>query len=70
MLYYLYLLLLTLYLPIYRDSLVAQRVKNLPAMWETWFQSLGQEDPWRRAWQPTLVFLPGESPWTGEPGRL
>ena len=45
MLYYLYLLLLTLYLPIYRDSLVAQRVKNLPAMWETWFQSLGQEDP-------------------------
>ena len=24
------------------------------------FQSLGQEDPWRRAWQPTLVFLPGE----------
>ena len=26
--------------------------------------------PWRRAWQPTLVFLPGEFPWTGEPGRL
>ena len=26
--------------------------------------------PWRRAWQPTLVFLPGESPWTKEPGRL
>ena len=24
--------------------------------------------PWRRAWQPTLVFLPGESPWTEEPG--
>ena len=24
-------------------------------------QSLGQEDPWRRAWQPTPVFLPGES---------
>ena len=23
-------------------------------------QFLGQEDPWRRAWQPTLVFLPGE----------
>ena len=22
--------------------------------------------PWRRAWQPTLVFLPGESPWTEE----
>ena len=26
--------------------------------------------PWRRAWQPTLVFLPGDSPWTAEPGRL
>jgi len=26
--------------------------------------------PWRRAWQPTLVFLPGESPWTEEPGWL
>jgi len=33
-------------------------------------------DPWvgkvlrRRAWQPTPVFLLGESPWTEEPGRL
>ena len=26
--------------------------------------------PWRRAWQPTPVFLPGESPWTEEPGWL
>ena len=26
-------------------SLVAQTVKHLPAMWETWVQSLGQEDP-------------------------
>ena len=26
--------------------------------------------PWRRAWQPTPVFMPGESPWTEEPGRL
>ena len=24
--------------------------------------------PWRRAWQPTPAFLPGESPWTEEPG--
>ena len=29
-------------------SLVAQLVKNPPAMWETWVQSLGWEDPWRR----------------------
>ena len=26
--------------------------------------------PWRKAWQPTPVFLPGESPWTEEPGEL
>ena len=28
-----------------RASLVAQMVKGLPAMWETWIRSLGQEDP-------------------------
>ena len=27
------------------DSLVAQLVRDLPAMWETWVRSLGQEDP-------------------------
>ena len=42
-------------------SLVAQLVKNLPEMQETLVRSLGQEDPWRREWLPTLVFLPGES---------
>ena len=39
-------------------------VKNLPAMLkmqETWVRSLGGEIPWRRAWQPIPVFLPGES---------
>ena len=41
-------------------SLVAQTVKNLPAMQEIQVQSLGQEDTWRRKWQPTPVFLPGE----------
>ena len=40
----------------------AQTVKNQPAMRETWVRSLGWEEPWRRAWQPTPVFLPGESP--------
>ena len=39
---------------------VAQMEKNLPAMQETWVWSLGWEDPWRRKWQPTPVFLPGE----------
>ena len=36
-------------------SLVAQTVKNLPAMWETWLWSLDWNVPWRRAWQPTVV---------------
>ena len=31
--------------PILQSSLVAQLVKNLPAMWETWVRSLGWEDP-------------------------
>ena len=42
-------------------SLVAQRLKRLPSMWEIQVRSLGWEDPWRRKWQPTPVFLPGES---------
>ena len=41
--------------------LVAQLVKCLPAMQETWVRSLGWEDPWRRKWKPTPVSLPGES---------
>ena len=38
---------------------VAQTVKNLAVMQETRVPSLSQEDPWRREWQPTPVFLPG-----------
>ena len=53
-----------------RVSLVAQTVKNRPAMWETWVWSLGWEDPLEEGWQPTLVFLPGGSPWTEEPDGL
>ena len=49
-------------------SLVAQLIKNPPAMWETCVQSLGWEDPWRRKRLPNPVFSPGElhglySPW-------
>ena len=42
-------------------SLVAQTVKNPPAMWDTRVQSLGWEDPWRRERLPTPVFLPRET---------
>ena len=44
----------------YWASPVAQMVNNLPAEQETWVQSLGGKLLWRREWQPTLVFLPGE----------
>ena len=51
-------------------SLVVQRVKNLPALRETWFDPWIGKIPWRRAWQPTPVFLPEESPQTEKPGGL
>ena len=40
--------------------MVAQTVKNLPAIQETQFRSLGQEGPLEKGWQLTPVFLPGE----------
>ena len=41
-------------------SLVAQMVKNLPAMQRPGFNPWVRKIPWRKEWQPTLVFLPGE----------
>ena len=43
-----------------RAYLVAQLVKNRPAMQEIWVQFLGWEDPWRGEWLPTPVFLSGD----------
>ena len=43
-----------------RASLVAQMARNLSAMQETQIGSLGLEDPWRREWLSTPVFLPVE----------
>ena len=51
-------------------SLVAQMVKNLPASGRPGFDPWVGKLLWRRAWWPTPVFLPGESPWTEEPGGL
>ena len=42
-------------------SLVAQRLKHLPARRETWVHPWVRKILWRRKWQPTPVFLPGES---------
>ena len=45
-------------------------INNLPAMWENWVHPWVRKISWRRVWQPTPVFLPGESPWIEEPGGL
>ena len=42
-------------------SLVAQSVKNLPAVQETWVRSLRWEDPLEKTWQPTPISLLGNS---------
>ena len=46
-----------------------QLAKNLPEMWRPEFDPWIGKIPWRRSWQPTPVSLPGEPPWTEEPGR-
>ena len=45
-------------------------VKNPPTNAGDRFNPWVGKTPWRRKWQPTPVFLSGESPWTEEPGRL
>ena len=51
-------------------SLVAQMVKNLPAVQEIWVQSLGWEDPLEKGMATLSSILPCRIPWTEEPGRL
>ena len=51
-------------------SLVAQLVKNLPAMWETLAQSLGWEDPLEKGTATHSSILACKIPWTEEPGWL
>ena len=51
-------------------SLVAQTIKNVPAMLETWVQSLGWEDPLEKGTATHSSILAWRIPWTEEPGRL
>ena len=53
-----------------RASLVAQTVKRMPTMWETWVRSLGWEDPLEKEMAPHFSTLAWNIPWTEEPGRL
>ena len=54
----------------YGASLVAQMVKNLPAMQETQVWSLGQEDPLEKGMATHSSILALENPWTEGPGGL
>jgi len=49
---------------------VAQTVKHLPAMWKTWIQSLGWEDPLEKGMATHSSTLAWKIPWMEEPGRL
>ena len=51
-------------------SLVAQMVKNLPAMWDTQVQSLGLEDPLEKGMATHFRILAWRIPWTEERGSL
>ena len=52
------------------SCLVAQTVKCLPIMWETWVRSLGWEDPLEKEKATNSSTLTWKIPWTEEPGRL
>ena len=54
----------------HRASLVAQIVKNLPAMWEIWVWSLGREDPLEKDMATHSSTLAWKIPWTEDPSRL
>ena len=51
-------------------SMVAQMVKNLPAMQKTWVQSLGQEDPLEKGMATHSSILAWRILWTQDPGGL
>ena len=55
---------------IWHASLVAQRLKRLPAMWETWVRSLGQEDPLKKEMATHSSILAWKILWTEKPGRV
>ena len=50
--------------------MVAQMVKNLPALWETWVQSMSWEDPLEKELATHSSILARRIPWTEEPGGL
>ena len=62
--------MLFILLDLFRTSLVAQMIKNLPAMRETQVRSLGWEDPLEKGMATHSNILAWRIPWTEELGRL
>ena len=60
----------TVFIALSRASLVAQMVKSLPAMRETWVRSLGLEDALEKEMATHSSILSWKVPWKEEPGRL
>ena len=52
------------------STLLAQMVKNLPAVQEAWFRSLGWEDPLEEGMATHSSIFAWRIPWTEEPGRV
>ena len=52
------------------DTLVAQTVKNLPAVWKIWVHSLGLEDPLEKGTETHSSIPAWSIPWAEEPGGL
>ena len=61
---------LPLHLTVYICIQMAQRLKRLPAMQDTWVQSLGQEDPLEKEMATHFSILAWRIPWMEEPSRL
>ena len=65
-----YVSMLDIYVYVYRTSLVAQMVKCLPTVLETWVQSLGWEDLLEKEMETHSSILAWKIPRTEEPGRV
>ena len=64
------LLMEYVWMTLFPDSLVAQRLNCLPGMRETWVRSLGREDPLQKEMATHSSTLTWRIPWREEPGRL
>ena len=67
---YIFPFLICLLLLFYSGFPVAQRVKHLPTMWETWVWSLGREDPLEKEMATQSSTLAWKIPWTEKAGRV